>query len=229
VAAEVVGTDPLSDLALLQVDATGLPAATFATELPQVGELAIALGNPLGLENTVSAGIVSALGRVVPEGGPALVDLIQTDASISPGNSGGALVNGRGEVIGINVAYLPPQQTGAVAIGFAIPSPTVISVVEKLQAGEPVQHAFLGVQLAQATGAGETGLAVLEVTPGSPADEAGLQPGDQLLQADGEPLFGLEDLLTLLRQHSPGDELVFTVARDGDEREVSVVLGDRPT
>jgi serine protease DegQ len=228
VAAEVVGTDPLSDLALLQIDRSGLPAATFAKELPRVGELAIALGNPLGLENTVSAGIVSALGRVVPQGGPALVDLIQTDASISPGNSGGALVNGRGEVIGINVAYLPPQQTGAVAIGFAIPSPTVKSVVEKLRAGEPVEHAFLGVNLSPAAAAGEAGLAVVEVTPGSPADEAGIRPGDELMLADGEPLNGIEDLLTLLRQHSPGDELVLTVLRNGEQLEITVVLGNRP-
>jgi serine protease DegQ len=139
--ARVYATDALSDLALLAVERGGLPQARFADDLPRVGELAIALGNPLGFENSVTAGIVSGLHRAIPSAGqaPSLVDLIQTDAPISPGNSGGALVDRQGKVIGINVAAIPPtQQTRAVSIGFAIPAQTAVSVVRQLlQTGEP--------------------------------------------------------------------------------------------
>lgn len=124
-------TDPLYDLAVVTVERHGLPAATFADALPRVGELAVAMGSPLGFTNTVTAGIVSALHRSIPSGGqaPSLVDLLQTDAAISPGNSGGALVNGEGKVMGINVAYIPPQAQ-PVSIGFAIPAPTVVDDVK---------------------------------------------------------------------------------------------------
>ncbi|MDQ3946445.1 MAG: trypsin-like peptidase domain-containing protein [Actinomycetota bacterium] len=125
--AQVVATDPLTDLALLRADRQGLPAAAFADDLPVVGELAVAIGNPLGFENTVTAGIISGLHRSIPGSAPrtqALIDLVQTDAAISPGNSGGALVDGDGKVVGINVAYIPPQAR-AVSIGFAIPAPTI--------------------------------------------------------------------------------------------------------
>jgi serine protease DegQ len=151
--ATVRDTDPLSDLAVLQVERKGLPAARFADALPTVGELAVAFGNPSGFEQSVTAGIVSGLHRSIPSGGdtPALVDLIQTDAPISPGNSGGALVDAAGEVIGINVAYIPPQTTGAVSIGFAIPAPTAVSVVRQLlQTGE-VKRPFLGINFIQIT------------------------------------------------------------------------------
>lgn len=126
--AEVLEVAPRSDLAILRTERTGLPAATFSRDLPEIGELALAIGNPLGFENTVTAGIVSGLHRTIPGSAAqtlALVDLIQTDAPISPGNSGGALVDAAGEVMGINVAYIPPnpqQGRGAVSIGFAIPS-----------------------------------------------------------------------------------------------------------
>ncbi len=120
--ARVVGADPVTDLAVLETDRKDLPGVTFASRLPEVGELAVAIGNPLGFENTVTAGIVSGLQRSIPGSAAqsqALVDLIQTDAAISPGNSGGALVSGNGDVIGMNVAYIPPQAR-AVSIGFAI-------------------------------------------------------------------------------------------------------------
>ncbi|MFP5371033.1 MAG: S1C family serine protease, partial [Actinomycetes bacterium] len=129
--AEVIATDPRTDLAVLRSGRKDVPKATFATGLPRVGELAVAVGNPLGFENTVTAGVISGLGRAIPgaaQRAPALIDLIQTDAAISPGNSGGALVNARGEVVGINVAHIPPA-AGAESLGFAIPSPTVIDVV----------------------------------------------------------------------------------------------------
>src|SRR3954471_17046003 len=132
--AGVKATDPRSDLAVIHVDRSGLPAATFRDDEPRVGELALAIGNPLGFAESVTAGIVSGLGRSIPGSAstsPALIDLIQTDAAISPGNSGGGLVSGDGQFIGINVAYIPPSG-GAVSIGFAIPSPTVTDVVDQL-------------------------------------------------------------------------------------------------
>lgn len=234
--ASVEATDPLTDLALLDVDRNDLPAATFADELPRVGELAIALGNPLGFEKTATAGIVSGLHRAIPSGGqtPALVDLIQTDAPISPGNSGGALVNAEGEVIGINVAYIPPQAR-AVALGFAIPAPTVVSVVEQLQEDGTVEHAFLGVrptdltpQVTEQLGIeADSGVVVLAVEPGTAADEAGVEEGDVIVELDGERVAIVEDLLGALRQRSPGDEVTLTVLRDGERRKLAATLGDR--
>jgi serine protease DegQ len=235
--AEVVATDPLTDLAVLRIDRDGLPTAEFADGLPQVGELAVAIGNPLGFENTVTAGIVSGLDRSVPSGGntPALVGLLQTDAPISPGNSGGALVDVEGRVIGINVAYIPPQAR-AVSIGFAIPSPTVVDVVRQLLESGEVQHAFLGVgpapltpELAEQFGIdADEGIAVLNVVEGSGADRAGIQPGDVLLSADGEPLRSVEDLFALLRERDPGDEVELELLRDGERETVTVTLTDRP-
>ena len=235
--ARVEATDERTDLAMLSVPDGNLPAADFADELPRVGELAIALGNPLGFENTVTAGIVSGLHRAVPSSGqtPALIDLIQTDAPISPGNSGGALVNGRGEVIGINVAYIPPEAR-AVSIGFAIPSVTVTSVVEQLQENGRVRHAFLGLrptdltpQVAERFGIDvESGVLALTITEGSPAGEAGLHEGDVIVAIDGDEIRIVEDLLARLRERAPGDRITLEIVRDGDRRELEVTLTDRP-
>ncbi|HET6812552.1 MAG TPA: trypsin-like peptidase domain-containing protein, partial [Actinomycetota bacterium] len=132
VAGRVRASDPITDLAVVKADRTDVPPAAFQRSLPVVGELAVAIGSPLGLESTVTAGIISGLHREIPGADQqSLVDLLQTDAAISPGNSGGALVNGRGEIVGINEAYLPPS-TGAVSLGFAIPSTTVVDVVRQL-------------------------------------------------------------------------------------------------
>src|ERR671918_441794 len=186
-AADVRATDPRTDLAVLEVDREGLPAAQFADGLPRVGELAVALGNPLGFENSVTAGIVSGLHRAIPSGGrtPALVDLVQTDAAISPGNSGGALVDAEGVVIGVNVAYIPPEAR-AVSIGFAIPSPVVRDVVPQLIEDGEAEHAYLGVrpipvteELSRSFDLGvEEGALVQSVPDDSPAARAGLRPGD---------------------------------------------------
>ncbi len=235
--ARVRATDPRTDLAVLEVDRDGLPAAEFADQLPEVGELAVALGNPLGFENTVTAGIVSGLHRAIPSGGqtPALVDLLQTDAAISPGNSGGALVDAEGRVIGINVAYIPPQAR-AVSIGFAIPAPEVVDVVTQLLEEGEVEHAFLGVrpapltpQIAERFGIDtDEGVLVISVVPGSGAAGAGVEAGDVLLAVDDEPMRQVEDLLSLLREHAPGDRVELTILRDGDERTIPVTLTDRP-
>lgn len=237
--AEVVAADPQTDLAVLRVAEEDLPAADFADELPEVGELAVAIGNPLGLENTVTAGIVSGLHRSVPAGqatAQPLVDLVQTDAAISPGNSGGALVDEDGDVIGINIAYLPPQATGAVSIGFAIPSYTVVDVVDQLIATGEVRHAFLGIQPGPLTPQLverfeldiDEGVLVVEVVPGSPAAEAGLRPGDVLVELDGERLEGVADLLGTLRRREPGDVVELLVHSAGEEERVDVTLADLP-
>ena len=235
--ATVLAADFRTDLAVLRIPRTGLPAAEFAESLPEVGELAIALGSPLGFENSVTAGIVSGLHRNVPSGGltPALVDLIQTDAPISPGNSGGALVGTDGRIMGINVAYLPPQ-AGSVSIGFAIPAPTVLRVVPQLLETGKVMHAFLGVSTQDLTPelAAEFGLSVTEgvlvgsVVASSGAEEAGLLPGDVMVEIDGEPVRSVEDFLSRLRSHEPGEALTIAVARDDMTVELTATLTDRP-
>ncbi len=230
-------TDPQTDLAIIEVDRDGLEAAEFADELPRVGELALAMGNPLGFENSVTSGIVSGLHRSIPSGGstPALVDLIQTDAAISPGNSGGALVNGRGEIMGINVAYIPPEE-GAVAIGFGIPAPTVRDVVEQLLEDGTAEHAFLGFsprplnrEIASQLGLTTSeGVFVFSVTPGSAAEEAGLVPGDVITEFDGKQLESVEDLYAALRGKSPGDSVSMQVTRGSEQIELTATLDERP-
>lgn len=237
--AKVQATDPVTDLAVLKVDRSGLPAAKFMKGLPRVGEPAIAVGSPLGFENTVTAGIVSGLQRSIPGSAAqtqSLVDLIQTDAPISPGNSGGALVNSQGEIIGINEAYLPPA-TGAVSIGFAIPAPTVVDVVTQLLKSGTVKHAFFGIQPAQVTsqiaeqlGLGQTrGIVVLDVVKGGPAARAGITPGDVITMVDGTALETVEAFLAALRPHAPGDTVTVTLLRDGKRQEAKVTLSNRPS
>jgi S1-C subfamily serine protease len=232
--ARVLATDPRTDLAVLEVDRDDLPAATFADELPRVGDLAVAIGNPLGFENTVTAGIVSGLHRSIPSGGttPALVDLVQTDAPISPGNSGGALVSSEGEVIGINVAYIPPQ-ANAVAIGFAIPAPTVRDTVTQLLEDGNAEHAYLGLraipvtpEFADAFGLDvESGVGVQLVEQGSPAARAGLAQGDVIVRLGDEAIDSVEDLYASLRRFDPGDRVTLEVVRDGERQSLDVILG----
>ena len=236
----VAAADPRSDLAVVRVDRADLPAATFREDLPRVGDSAIAIGNPLGFEETVTAGIVSGLGREIPgsaESAPALVDLIQTDAPISPGNSGGALVGTDGRVMGINVAYIPPEQ-GAVSLGFSIPAPTVIDVVEQLLETGRVEHPYLGIQQASVDRTTaeaydlpvESGAVVVAVVPGGPADAAGIEPGDIIVAIGDEPVESAEDVLAALRHHRVGDEVEIRVARSGerDQLRVTATLGDLP-
>jgi len=235
---EVLASDPRTDLAVVRAARDDLPAATFRDDLPRVGELAIAIGAPLGFEQSATAGIISGVGRSIPGSAlvsPALVDLIQTDAAISPGNSGGALVGADGRVIGVNVAYIPPE-AGAVSIGFAIPAPTVVDVVEQLLDDGQVEHAYLGVQpvtvdpqTAAAYGlAVEAGAAVTAVVAGSPAAAAGLRPGDVVVAFGDTRVESAEDLLAALRRARPGDRVTLTFVRGEDETTVDVVLGDLP-
>jgi serine protease DegQ len=235
--ARVIGADSRTDLAVVDVDREGLPAARFAEGLPRVGELAIALGSPLGLANTVSAGIVSALHRDLPSGGttPALIDLIQTDAAISPGNSGGALVDAEGVVIGVNVAYIPPEAR-AVSIGFAIPSPVVRDVVPQLIEDGQAEHAYLGVIPIPVTEelsgsfdlAVEEGALVQSVSAGSPAARAGLRPGDAIVEVGGDSIGTVEDIYSAIRRRDPGDAVELTIVRGGERRNVEVTLARLP-
>jgi S1-C subfamily serine protease len=235
---KVEATDPLSDLAIVRIDRPNLRRAEFAEALPEVGELAVAMGNPLGFEDSVTAGIVSGLNRSIPSGGrtPALVDLIQTDAAISPGNSGGALVDANGRVIGINVAYLPPAQTGAVSLGFAIPATVARDVVTQLLERGEVRRAYVGVEptqvtpeVAEAFGLSvEEGVAVEQVVPESPAEQAGLRGGDVIVEIDGEETKTVEDLFARLRDFEPGDTVTLEIVRGDDFRTVEVTLGERP-
>ena len=235
----VRATDPDTDLAVVDVERKDLQPATFQKQLPAVGELAVAMGSPLGFQNTITAGIISGLHREIPgsaeQGIRSLVDLVQTDAAISPGNSGGALVNGRGEVVGINVAYIPPEQ-GAVAIGFAIPGATAVDVVAQLLRNGRATHSYLGIQPDQVTSevAAQLGLdqargvVVLSVVGGGPAAQAGLRPGDVIVRLDDANVDTVEDLFGELRRRRPGSQVRLTFVRDGRERQATVTLADRP-
>ncbi|MFN3216535.1 MAG: S1C family serine protease [Acidimicrobiales bacterium] len=236
--ASVVATDPFTDLAVLDVDADGLPALAVLDDLVAVGTPVLAVGNPLGFENSVTFGVVSGANRSLPAAiaGPALVDLLQTDAAISPGNSGGALVDLDGRLVGINVAFVPPTAQ-AVSLGLAIPSPTVAAVVEQLLATGEVQHAYLGVGLEMLTPviadrlntAVDRGAIVTSVEPGGPAETAGLEQGDIIAEAGGDTVEGVGDLLGALRRSAPGDELELSVVRAGERVAIDAELGERPS
>ncbi|MCU1532411.1 MAG: signal protein [Arthrobacter sp.] len=234
--ATVVGADNPTDVAVVKADRGNLPAAKFSSAVPVVGQLAVVIGSPLGLEQTVTAGIVSGLHRNMPpsEGAPqGLLDLIQTDAPISPGNSGGPVVNGNSEVIGLAEAYLPPS-SGAVAIGFVTPTATVLDVAEQILKTGVVKHAALGIvptdltpEIAQRFNLPtSSGALVVEVATEGPADKAGMQPGDIITQFAGQNLETVTDLLAELRKKNPGEQAEVVLRRGQDTRTVNVTLGD---
>lgn len=230
--AEVVGTDPTSDLAVLKVDATGLPAATFADSAPTVGDTAVAIGSPFGLEGSVTSGIVSALDRTLSGGANTMVGMVQTDAPINPGNSGGALVDDRGRVIGINTAILSRSGSSA-GIGFAVPATTATSVADQLIEDGQVRWARLGVngqdvdaRVAEAYGLTiDRGALIVRVEPGSAAHDAGLQDGDIVTAVAGEQVSSMVDLAAAIRGYQPGDQVRLTIVRDGQELAIPVTLG----
>jgi S1-C subfamily serine protease len=234
----VIASDPDTDLAVIRIDRKGLPAAEFHKPLPQVGELAVVLGSPLGFEKTVTAGIVSGLHRSIPGSASetrALVDLIQTDAAISPGNSGGAMVDAGGRVLGISVAYVPPQQ-GAVAVGFAIPAATATRVADELLEHGRVRHAYLGLQPAALTSevarelhVTDGGVLVYAVAPDGPAAKAGIRPGDVLTAVGTQKVTNVEELFAALRQHGPGKAVAISYLRDGKSSTAQAQITDRPS
>jgi len=232
--ARVVGTDPATDLALLKIDATGLPVLPFGdSDRLQVGEPVMAIGNPFGLEHTVTTGIVSAKERFIGSG--PYDDFIQTDASINPGNSGGPLIDSHGAVIGINTAIFS-QSGGSIGIGFAIPINLAKSVLPQLRERGSVVRGWLGVavrsvtaQTAEQAGLSEPRGAVVEgVVPGSPAERAGLQKGDVVVAVNDQPVGGPPDLTRRIATTPPGTRVQIGVIRDRQRKSVAVELGRLP-
>lgn len=240
--ATLVGTDPSTDLAVLRVDAPKSllqPLRLGDSSSVLVGDPVLAFGSPFGLEGTVTAGIVSALHRkmTAPNNYP-ITNTIQTDAAINHGNSGGPLLDRRGRVIGVN-AQIESESGGSDGVGFAIPSNTVRSIVRQLIATGEVEHAYLGIRMAQLP----DGVAVTEVLPGTPAEKAGIRPatgttlvdgqeqptgGDVVVEFDGEKVTSAVALQSAVDARRPGDTVPITVVRDGSRRTVEVTLGVRP-
>ena len=242
---KLVGQDPQTDLAVVQISGDHLPVAQLGDSRQlQVGDWVVAIGNALALPGgpTVTAGLVSALGRTVQEPGswrqqgPYLFDVIQTSAPINPGNSGGPLANLAGQVVGINTLIADQAEPGVQAegIGFAIAISTAKPIADQLVATGQVTHAFLGMDYVTLTPslalrlrtAQKQGVVVARVTRGSPAFNAGLQPGDIITQADGTPLLDDSVLAGLVNAHQPGDTLTMQVLRDDQAFSVQVVLGE---
>ncbi len=254
--ATIVGVDETSDVALLKVDPSKtpdlVPLVLGDSSAVSPGEEVVAIGNPLGYDFSVTSGIVSAVhrnlespnGSVIPNG-------IQTDAAINSGNSGGPLFNAQGQVIGIN-EQIATESGGNEGLGFAVPINTAEKVMEQLQASGKVTYAYLGVQgqtlttdVAEALGIdAENGVLIASVASGSPAEEAGLRGGSQqtvvqgqvyvlggdvITAVNGESLDSADELVAAINELSPGDEVTLTIVRDGDSKEISVTLGERPT
>jgi putative serine protease PepD len=222
--ATLVGADPRADLAVLHVDRTDLtPLALGDSDKIQVGDPVVAIGNALdlGAEPTVTGGLISAKDRTITEpNGSVLVDLIQTDAAISPGNSGGPLLSMSGQVVGINTAVAGQGQN----IGFAIAINRANELIQQLRNGDVPQHALLGVTT-QPASSGEPGAEVVSVQAGSSADEAGIQEGDVITGLDSDSVDGPEDLAAVIAGHQPGDQVTVKFVRDGKDQTVDVTLG----
>lgn len=237
---KVVGTDSESDLAIVKVNRKNLPAADFGDSSKiEVGELAVAVGAPFGLEKTVTTGVVSALHRnsvAQNQAGQTVTyaNLIQTDAAINPGNSGGALANARGQVIGINTLIRSTSGSSA-GIGFAIPIGYVKTTVKQLMAGKTVGHAFIGIVPAPVTQGGPhsvpgvtEGAYVSRALEGGPAARAGIRAGDVIVEVGGSPVKVFEDLFATVRSHQPGDKVKVVFLRGKKRETVTVTLTSRP-
>jgi putative serine protease PepD len=218
----VLGADSNSDIAVVRVDASDLPAATLAEDEPRVGQLAVAIGSPFGLESTVTAGVVSAVNRAVQRPDGTFQTMVQTDAPINPGNSGGALVDRTGRVIGINDA-IRTTTGGNQGVGFAVPIDVVRWVTDRIIDGEPVEPAMLGVSGGPVPD-GRAGALVTQVIPGSPADDGGIREGDVITTIDGTFVESMEDLAAVIRSIPPGEEVTLEVDRDGSTLEVTTTL-----
>ncbi|UMA65226.1 trypsin-like peptidase domain-containing protein [Roseivivax marinus] len=230
--AEVLGVDEATDLAVIEIDADDLTHVSFGDSTTlQVGQNVIAMGNPFGLGNTVTTGIVSALGRDL-NAGP-FDDFIQTDAAINRGNSGGPLFNEQGQVVGVNTAIISPTG-GSVGIGFSVPSELASEVVADLVDDGAVERGWLGVQIkplsedvARALGFDNDGVMIEAVQDGTPAEEAGLEDGDIVTRVDGEEMTGPRDLTRAIAVKRPGASVEIEVLRRGDAQTFTIELGNR--
>jgi putative serine protease PepD len=229
VQARVVGADGSTDVAVLQLEGDAPssvePLTRGASQDLEIGDPVVAIGSPFGLEGSLTAGVVSGLGRTIeaPDGF-AIDDVVQTDAALNPGNSGGPLLDTRGQVVGMN-AQIASESGSNSGIGYAIPIETVESVVAELVRDGVVEHAYLGVELTDAEG----GARIVTVRPDTPAAEAGLRNGDLVIRVGGEQIANGDDLRAAVNAREPGDELELEVRRGSDSETVTVELGTRPT
>ena len=233
VTARVAGTDPSSDLAVLKVDASAAggvtPLALAESDTVEVGDAAIAIGFPLGLDRTATAGIVSGLEREIEAPNGFRIDkVIQTDAPINPGNSGGPLLDARGRVIGVNSQIATSGAGGGnVGIGFAVPSDTVREIVPRLKAGRTVERPWLGLSTT-VPATGGAGALVGSVTAGGPAEKAGVRQGDTITRVDGKAITDPDGVAAAIGSHAPGDRIEVVVTGGGAQRTLEITLGTRP-
>ncbi len=235
--AELIGTDPLSDLAVVKIETSGMPAISLREESPAVGETAIAIGSPFGLDASVTAGVISAVGRDITVPGDDQVQVvpavIQTDAAINPGNSGGALVDRQGRLLGINTAILSGSG-GSQGVGFAIPTSQAIATAEQLIETGEVRHALLGVSGVDVTPAIATrldldedqGAMVSSVSADSGAEDAGIRVDDVIVRLGDRDVRSVTDLVAAVRGHRPDETVEVVYVRDGEEATVEVMLGE---
>ena len=228
VSARVVGSDASTDVAVLELESVPdsvKPLELGSTSALELGDPVVAIGSPLGLQGTVTAGIVSGLHRDIEAPDGFTIDgAVQTDAALNHGNSGGPLLDLDGRVVGMNAQIA--SDTGAnTGIGYAIPVETVRGIAEQLISSGKVEHAYLGVRVDDAEGGGAR---LAEVVPGGPAADAGLKQGDVVTEVDGNSIESADDLRLAVENHKPGDSLQLTVKRDGDTKSITVELGTRP-
>ena len=231
--AKIVGTDEQTDLAVIKIDKTGLTAAELGdSDSVQVGEFSMAIGNPLGMQSSVTAGMISAVNREVTDSDGKTYKLIQTDAAINSGNSGGALVNSKGQVIGVNTLKL--SGTGIEGMGFAIPINSTKEIYSQLIQYNKVKRPYIGItgrdldeQTAKANNL-VTGVYVQSVEDFSSAQKADIRNGDVIIEADGQKITTMNELNDLKNKHSIGDEMKLKVYRNGSEKEITVTLGEQP-
>ncbi|GGI53892.1 MAG TPA: Do family serine endopeptidase [Oxalicibacterium sp.] len=234
--AKVVGSDPETDLAVVKIDLDNLPAITLGrVEEARVGDVVLAIGNPFGVGQTVTMGIISALGRNHLGILDAFENFIQTDAAINPGNSGGALIDANGNLLGINTAIYS-RSGGSLGIGFAIPVTTVKSVMDAIIKNGQVIRGYIGVEpqditpeLAESFNLKKSSGAIIAgVLRGGPADKAGMQPGDILVSVEGKPVVDMSDMLNQIAQLQPGKKAAIVVLRRNQETTLNVLVGVRP-
>ena len=231
--AKIVGTDEQTDLAVIKIEKTGLTKAEFAdSDNVKVGEFAMAVGNPLGMESTITCGVVSAVNRKVTDSDGKTYTLIQTDAAINAGNSGGALVNSQGQVIGINTLKL--EGTGIEGMGFAIPINSTTDISSQLIQYSKVKRPYIGItgmDLDEKTAKANNlvvGVYVKAIDDFSAAEKAGLKIGDVIIEADGQKITTMDELTEIKNKHQIGDEMKIKVNRNGEEKELTLTLAEQP-